>query len=175
MALTPLTRLQSSNGTWAALKADWAAQCAECGEDFASYGLASFSVLDPLAEAPDRHAAVYALKIGDQHRAVCQLNLARLPAFDDPVLRVRHLMFAPIFDFGDYPIQDYADLLVGFFGGVIAESRQGPLQAKHVHFHLRSPTDRNYFHAVGVQLNAHQPSIFEDVKARGAWLYIVNR
>src|SRR5262245_11228567 len=114
-----LKALSEKDGTWQALKEHWREQCAKYGEDFESFGMATFAVLDPLAAEGHRKAAVYGYMQADECQMICEVNHTYLPGYDDKVLRVRNITYSPKLDFEDRPVDDYAKALVGLFAGVV--------------------------------------------------------
>lgn len=79
------------------------------------------------------------------------------------------MTFAPKFDFGDYEVQDYSNILVEMFFGII-ELSQEVMEAKEVKFHLRSLADRQFFAVLERPLS--KVSLFKVVELRGMWLYV---
>lgn len=164
-------RLLEGDGTWKALEDDWRDQCFALGEDFEGYTEATFKAVRDLVINPQKNAAVYALEMGGQHVAICQLNKAGLPKYDSPVLRVRHMTLSPDFDLGEKPIDEYADVLIGIlFEAVFIAMNDPDLCCKHLKYHLKSPADQQFFRALGKGLQKR--NVFRSIDARGAWLYI---
>lgn len=168
-----MLKIQIIDGTWQQLIDDWAAQCRMYGEDFETYAIATMPVLENLAANPERNAGVYAVERDDHIGAVCQLNRTALPGYEAPVLRVRLLTVSPRYDFGDISISDYGDLLVATLTGVIGMSFDLAFEARHINFHLRSPSDRPFFQALGTGLD--RTDVFHAVKMAGSWLYITKK
>lgn len=165
--------LGTDNGSWQHLKFLWRSQCADFGEDFDSYGQATFSVLDPLADLGHPRSGVYGFFSSDSDcDLVCEANRAIIPGYNGHVLRVRHMTFAPKFDFGDEPVDAYGHALVGLFSGMLNLSNSLG-DTPHIKFHLRSPSDRTFFHALATPLGTLP--IFESVAVRGAWLYVTKQ
>src|SRR5690606_15735785 len=98
--------------------------------------------------------------------AICQANCTGLPGYDGPVLRIRFMLFAPDYDFGEKDLDDYGMLLADLFLGVI-ELSEDVLQARYVKIHLRSPADRQFFTILGRGLE--QSDHFDSVHVKGAW------
>jgi hypothetical protein len=99
MTLIPLN---GHDGSWDALKADWAAQCKQFEEDLASYAPGTMAELEGLAlgEAQAR-AGVFGLKLDGKYAAICQLNVTPLPGYEGPVLRLRFMTLSmPLFWLG---------------------------------------------------------------------------
>lgn len=167
-----IIRLQNSDGTWQAFKDDWEAQCAAYGEDFNSFAEGTFSVVKDLLDDSGEAAGLFAIKEGDHHVSMCQLNRASIPGYSSPVLRVRFMTLSPEFDFGDKSIEDYSGVLVATFATVLAVSNT-VMEAKHIKFHLRSPADRQFFALLGKGLN--EADMFHSVHVRGAWLYVTKK
>jgi hypothetical protein len=166
-------RLETESGTWNDLLEDWQAQCASFGEDFAVYENEPIGVVRDLAEGPRRDdAAAFALHDGERYAAMCQVNCTCLPGFSSEVLRVRMIYLAPHYELGEYSLDDYGNLLIEIFNGVIGISNC-EMPAQHIKFHLRSPADRQFFAMFGSALDA--AGVFETVGKIGSWLHLTKR
>ncbi|WP_404289651.1 hypothetical protein ACD578_25635 [Microvirga sp. RSM25] len=165
-------KLSAQDGSWEALKAEWHGQCSSYGEDFDSYAQGTFSVLTPLAENSEPDAGVYAYLDGGKHAAIFQANCTPLPGYTGPVLRVRFMTLAPQYDFGDFGVDQYSDVLAGVFATSMALS-DIDMKSQHLKFHLQSPADRQFFAMLEGPLG--RTGIFESVQIRGAWLYITKK
>ena len=97
-------------------------------------------------------------------RSVGNPPLRRRGTASVPVLTV-----SPLLDFGEEPVEKYAEVLIGAVSGVIHLSN-GIFKAPNLRFHLRSPEDINFFRALGTALEGG--SIIDSVEIRGAWLYM---
>jgi len=168
-----LLKIQKAGGSWQRLVDDWTSQCEHYGEEFANYAVATMPVLEQLAANPEQHAGVYATETNGHISSVCQLNRTPLPGFDAPVLRVRLLTVSPRYDFGDFDISDYGEVLIAAFAGVLNISDDSELNSRYINFHLRSPSDRPFFQALGAGLNG--AATIEAVKLAGSWLYITKK
>lgn len=167
-----LIPLSEADESWQKLKAQWRAQCDGYGEDFDSYGQATFGVLNPLAADGHRKSHVYGFYVKDECQMICEANRTMIPDYVGYVLRVRNMTFAPKYDFDDQPVDLYGQALVGLFGGVLALSDSlGP--TPHIKFHLRSPSDRTFFQALSAPLTTLP--IFDSVAVKGAWLYVTKK
>lgn len=167
-----IVRLQRGDGSWDAFKQDWEAQCAAYGEEFSSFAEGTFTVVDGLLDDPQEAAGLFAVKLGEQHLSMCQLNRASIPGYTSPVLRVRFMTLSPEFDFGDKSVEEYSEVLVATFATVLAVSNT-VMEAKHIKFHLRSPADRQFFAMAGKGLS--DTELFHSVHVRGAWLYVTKK
>lgn len=166
-------RLRAEDGSWAALLADWQGQCDQLGEDFEQYEDSPIAVVRELAEGPIRDdAAVYSIRDEQKSCALFQANVAFLPGYVGKVLRVRMMYLSPLYDYGELSIDEYAQVVVALFESAVNLSYSA-MPAPHVKFHLRSPTDRQYFAAIGTAINGRD--IFDSVAVRGAWLYITKK
>ncbi|MCF3974008.1 hypothetical protein [Paracoccus salsus] len=165
-----LRELSAADGSWDAVEQSWSRECREHGEDLDEYAIGSLPVVKDLADTPhQRTRALGLFDTGGRCHAICQANVAVIPGYKEPVLRVRHLLLSPAYDFGDLDGGAYAMALTSVFAGVV-KAAFTTLPAKHVHFHLRSPADVSFFGAVAKTL-ASLPT-FETVQMRGAWLYL---
>jgi hypothetical protein len=164
--------LDRDGPTYADLLESWRAETEELGEDFEIFSDIPVSVFQQIAEKDSANTALYAAQAADgSFGAVCMLNHARIPGYDGPVLRVRHILLSPKFDLTDMPLSEYSDVLFTILSGVIVYSDDDVnMRANHIKFHLRSPADMQFFAAVGKQLSGAQ--IYRSVQTRGSWLYI---
>lgn len=165
-----LVQVSARDGTWQHLVDEWKEECNKLEEDFSAYEAGAISVVRELAEGPgERSAGVFALRSDNRYLALCQLNSSYLPGYTGKVLRVRMMVLSPQFDFGEYPIEDYIEVITSLFHGVVRVS-DDILQADHIKFHLRSPSDRQFFASLGSALR--DKALFKSVAYRGSWLYI---
>lgn len=168
-------RLSRGNASFDEMWARWSAICDVYRENFADFSPAALGELERLAsEPPAAHAGVYALKGGDgEYLAVCQLNAAFLPGYEGKVLRLRHLVLNPAFEYSvEDMTSDYVRVLTEVFTGVVEVAEVG-MPAEHIKIHLRSPGDRQFFNHFEVALKRSQ--VFASVQLQGAWLYITKR
>ncbi len=167
-----MKRLSHSDGSWSDLLEKWRHQCHEFDEDFISYTPATIPSLGEQIEtcSKDRWSGVYAVEsdAGD-YDAVCFLNGAFIPKFTGRVLRVRHLILAPKYDFGDYSQEQYASLLSNVFESVLKMS-DSELPCPHIKVHFRSPADVALFREFAPNLN--ETSQFSSVNMVGSWLFV---
>jgi hypothetical protein len=166
-----LNRLSHANGEWTNLLQQWERDCALFNENFEEYAAASMSVLRPLAEQTQvTQYGVFGLKDETGYIGACQLNGAYLPGYDDKVLRVRHIVHAPIFDFKeDFDVDDYVKFLGGLFVSVFNASVT-EIPCPYVKFHFQSPAERAFFESMTSKLS--EIDSFAEVKMVGSWLYI---
>jgi len=165
-----LKRATEKNGLWDEITLQWEAQCAAYDENFVDYATASLPVLADLAQGPElANQGVYSYCPEGQHLAILQANAAFLPSYTGRVLRIRHIVFAPDFDFGINEVDDYIDVLASVFVGSIDLS-YGEMSAPHVKFHLRSPAERAFGTAFTTALG--KDKAFKEVNMRGAWIYL---
>lgn len=167
-----MIRLSHEDGSWSDLLDKWTTQCHEYDEDFVSYMPNTIPMLAEQIEAcsADSRSGVYAVQ-GDErsYEALCFLNGAFIPKFTGRVLRVRHLLLAPKYDFGDYSEDQYAGLLSRVFNEVL-EVSDSALQCPHVKIHFRSPADVEIFRKFADNLNGSDH--FSYVKMVGSWLFV---
>lgn len=173
MTLIPeFVRIGTEPHGWAELAADWKAQTEALGEVFDEEYQMQPDLFLPLIGRNDKRAGLYAFRDNDHYEVICQLNTAGLPSYTKPVLRVRHITFAPRIDLSsDESIELYSNALVETFSAVVTLSvLEGPMKAGHIHFHLPSPADRQFFTFMGQRFKDRD--LFADVATKGAWLYI---
>lgn len=164
-------RISRENGLWGNLWAEWDKICTSFDENFQEFAPSSLTVLQPLAENPQTESAgVFALIDQGSILAVCQLNVAFIKGYDNKVLRLRHLLLSPEYDFSDnVTVESYVQILSEMFAGTV-HCANSELPAKHVKLHLQSPADRQFFKEIEQHLNVS--ATFSAVKMHGAWLYI---
>lgn len=164
-------RISRENGLWDKLWADWDKLCTSFGENFQDFAPSSLTILRPLAESPQTATAgVFALIDEGATLAVCQLNVAFIKGYDNQVLRLRHLLLSPEYDFSNtVTVEKYVQVLSEMFAGTVV-CAQNELPAKHVKLHLQSPADRVFFKEIEQHLN--KSATFSAVKMHGAWLYV---
>lgn len=165
-----LRRLSEKDGSWSAVETDWQRECGDHGEDIAEYAIGALPVVrDVAVKGHDRTDALGLFDTNGKCHGICHANLASIPGYRDPVLRVRHLLLSPAYDFGDFDAKHYALALTSMFAGVVGAAFTTHT-AKHVRFHLRSPADVAFFSAVANTLS--RIPTFESVQMKGAWLYL---
>lgn len=163
-------KITRQDNTWGDLQGSWRKECEACGEEFKSYAKSTFATLDDLLGDEHPRAWVFALRAGGRFPALCQINRANLPGYDGPVIRVRFLTVSPDYDLTAKPQAEYGALLVQLLTQVLTLASTPALSAKHVKFHLSSPSDQQFFSFLGTRLG--ETGEFDDVKFYGAWLEI---
>ena len=166
-----LKRVSLADSTWNDLCRQWESECISCSEEFSEFAPASFPVLDKLARGAQlTNAGVFAVPNGENYSAACQANVCLLPGYDGKVLRVRHIVFSPNYDYGEnLTLEDYGHALLSVFGGTINLSYE-EMMARHIKFHLRSPAELQFGNSFTEFLKGHQA--FKEVNMRGAWIYL---
>lgn len=167
-----MKRLSHSDSSWSQLLAEWKKDCHNFEEDFESYMPTTLPMLAAQIEvcAGEKWSGVYSIENEEgSTEAICFLNAAYIPKFTGRVLRVRHLILAPRYDFGDYSEDQYAWLLSEVFDSVLHIS-EDDLPCPHVKIHFRSPADVAFFHKFATNLN--KLSHFSSVKMVGSWLFV---
>ena len=161
--------LYKNDGSWQKLVAKWQSQCDE--EEFDIFRDGTFGFLEKLIENPEPSADVLC-STGDAGPAlICQVNTAAIKGYDSPVLRVRHIVLSPYYDLNNVQDVEYGKILVNMFYDVWELSDQeGPHKARHLKFHLKSPSDQVFFAAVAEGLK--RATEFESVQMGGTWLYV---
>ncbi|MFG6566654.1 hypothetical protein [Sulfitobacter sp. 1A13679] len=164
-------RVSYQNQEWHRLVREWSAECDEFEENFGEYATASLPVLDELASSAQTPAAgVFGYEEEGSFKAVYQANSSFLPGYVGKVLRIRHIVLAPKFDFSDeFDIDDYINVMIGVFAGAILLA-DGELMAQHVKFHLKSPAEREFGQKF-IQAAGKQP-VFAKAEMRGSWIYL---
>ncbi|WP_420325450.1 hypothetical protein [Mameliella sp.] len=166
-----LKRVNGQDGSWPDLISQWEKQCEIYGESLDDFAVASLPVIEGLATGAQQHyAGAYAYSDDGNYKAVCHVNSTFLPKYDGKVLRVRHIVLSPDFDFSDTPtVDDYTDVLVGVFVGAIALTME-EMPSSHVKFHLRSPIERELGEHFTKAISGN--AAFKDVAMQGSWIYL---
>lgn len=169
--MSEFLRVSTENGLWKELVNDWDEQCQSFSESLDDYATASIPVLGALAGEPQRkYAGVYAIRDENGFAGVCQLNSTLLPKYNGMVLRVRHIVHAPRFDFEDnLTVDEYSTVLAELLVGVYTVSNS-EMQAPHIKFHFKSPAERTYFDQLKNVMQ--EKTTFSSIQLQGSWLYI---
>ncbi|MBS1080822.1 hypothetical protein [Gluconobacter kondonii] len=163
-----LSACSSDNGLWKSVRHQWRQQCEDFDADSESYAQSAMGVLTELAEEPTRRAKVYVLRDenGIAH-CVFQANSTALPHFDGLVLRIRHMILSPDYDYGQKNVTEYAQILTESFSHACALASTD-MPSAHVKFHFRTPADLDFFRRARPTLQ--QDPAFTSVMMYGAWL-----
>lgn len=165
-------KLSLLDGTWDALVNDWGEICQSYNEDFDSYMTVSIPTLkQQCVECEnEKWSGSYALTDdGGNHIAAAFLNAAHIKGFQGRVLRVRHLLMSPRYDFGEFDEDAYASTLAKIVTDIIMMS-DGDMNCPNLKFHFRSPADLVIFRTFAEKLN--ELSRFSVVEMVGSWLHI---
>ena len=170
-AMLELLRLSLADGNWGSLCQQWEDECIHYGESLDDYAPGAFPVLAQLASGPQlSNAGVFAVANARGFQAACQVNATLLPGYEGKVLRVRHIILSPRYDFDDMEdIKEYITVLVSIFGGAILLS-YGKMPSEHVKFHLRSPVERQFGQMFTDALI--EQGKFKKINMKGAWIYV---
>lgn len=167
-----LTRLNRKNGTWDAFETQWKTDADSYDDGRVFFESPSIQTLksECCNGEVDPSSGVFALTDNDNNvHAACFLNSTHLKGYDGKVLRVRHTIFSPYYDYEDLEMEDYAISLTNMFHGIVDASNT-ELQSDHIKIHYRSPHDRPFFTAFA--LNMQHAKMFKEVASKGMWLHI---
>jgi hypothetical protein len=169
-----LVRLVHSDGTWDTFCTQWKDQCVSVKEDFDTYANDAMQVLKDVSSkeivlSKQRHAWVVALYKDNEPLVASMVNVAPIPGYKQPVMRIRQLTVCPLLDYGEIAEDEYAEALIQITWQLYQLSNS-TLNSRHIHLHLRSPADVAFFSAFGKSLNGS--SVFNSVTTHGAWLHI---
>jgi hypothetical protein len=165
-------KLSLNDGTWDALVDDWGKICQTYDEDFDGYMTVSIPTLKQQCVecVNDNWSGSFALKDGDgKHIAAAFLNAAHIKGFSGRVLRVRHLVMSPSYDFGEFDEDMYAKILMKIVADIVIMSDE-QLLCPNLKFHFRSPADLVIFRTFAEKLDVL--SRFSLVAMVGSWLHI---
>ena len=158
---------------WQRVANAWSLQCDGFEESFEDYASASIPVLRDFAEAEaefNANAGVYAATKGEEYLAICQANSTLLPGYTGKVLRIRHIVLAPKFDFSEeVTLREYERALVTVFHGALHVADYD-MPSHHIKFHLRSRAEREFASAFTEALRGYDQ--FTLAEMRGAWIYL---
>ncbi len=140
-----LLPLKDPERSWRNIKAQWKKDAEGVGEDFATFG--GITAFDALATKEGDNLGLYYLTDGERTHAVCQVRRLLMSKYPTPALRARFVNVSPIYDLGLAALNDYAQMLVALFSGVVWLSRD-TLSASHIRFFLKSPGDSQFFAAL---------------------------
>ena len=139
-----LLPIRDPERSWRNIKAQWKKDAEGVGEDFATFaGITAFDVLAKDGDTP----GLYCLTDGERFHAVCQVRRLLMSKYPTPALRARFVNVSPIYELGLASTNDYAQMLVALFSGVVWLSRD-TLSADHIRFFLKSPGDSQFFAAL---------------------------
>lgn len=100
-------------------------------------------------------------------QALFQGNIASIPKYDSPVLRIRHIIFSPIWDFEIKNVDEHSKLWGELFSEIanLAINKQ----IKHIKIHMNSPYEAKMLFA-NVAKSLEKQGIFSNVRDYGAWV-----
>jgi hypothetical protein len=163
MRLTPISQ---DDRSWAKVKAEWKAVAEKTGEDFSTLTTGALVFLEPLSLLEGPKSGLYGYYEQDEVRAVCQIGRILVSRHVSPVVRVRFITISPLYDAGAFDLAAYAQMMVSLFSGVVWLARTA-LDARIIQFHLRSPSDAQYFAALQVVAPL---SPFSQFSIKGSWI-----
>ena len=142
-----LLPIKDPERSWRSIKAQWKKDAEGVGEEFATFG--GITAFDALAGKEGDGPGLYCLTDGERTHAVCQIRRVLMSKYQEPILRARFVNVSPVYDLGQAGTNDYAQMLVALFSGVVWLSRN-VLAATHIRFFLKSPGDSQFFAALQV-------------------------
>jgi hypothetical protein len=163
MRLIPIGQ---NDRSWTKVKAEWKAAADRTGEDFSTLATGALMFLEPLSLLEGPKSGLYAFYEEDEVRAVCQIGRILISRHPSAVVRVRFITISPLYDTGTLDLSAYAQLMVSLFSGVVWLARTS-LETRIIQFHLRSPSDAQYFAALQV---AAPLSPFSKFSIKGSWI-----
>ncbi|WP_298260195.1 hypothetical protein [uncultured Litoreibacter sp.] len=167
-----LTRLNTADNSWQDFQTQWKEEYSTYEDEFEGYASAALGTLENECDngTPDPDSGVFAL-IDDQDRihAACFLNSTLLKGFKGKVMRVRHLILSPYYDFENLELEQYAEILAHCFTAIV-DCSETTLVSPHIKIHYRSPYDRTFFAAFGLTMRS--TGRFSTVESKGMWLHL---
>ena len=141
-----LVPMKDADKSWRAVKAQWKKDAESVGEDFSTFSMGSHAAFDGLTKDGD-HPTLYCLSDGEKVHAACQVSRLMMSKFPTPILRARFITVSPIYELGVADADQYAQIMVALFSGIVWLSRDS-LSAGHIRFFLKSPGDSQFFAAL---------------------------
>jgi hypothetical protein len=142
-----LLPMKDPDRAWRSIKAQWKKDAEGAGEDFASFG--GIAAFETLATKEGDNPGLYCLYDGERFHAVCQVRRMLMSKYQTPILRARFVNVSPAYELGLAGCNDYAQILVALFSGVVWLSKDA-LSAGHIRFLLKSPGDSQFFAALQI-------------------------
>jgi hypothetical protein len=139
--------IKDPDRSWRSIKGQWKKDAEGVGEDFATFG--SIAAFDALAAKESDNLGLYCLTDGERVHAACQVSRMLMSKYQSPILRARYVNVSPTYELGAAGTNEYAQILVALFSGVVWLSRD-TLAASHIRFYLKSPGDSQFFAALQV-------------------------
>lgn len=140
-----LLSIKDPDRSWRAIKSQWKKDAEGAGEDFASFG--GIAAFDAVASKEGDNPSLYCLSDGERFHAVCQIRRMLMSKYQEPILRARFINVSPAYELGVTGTEQYAQILVALFSGVVWLSKDA-LSAAHIRFLLKSPGDSQFFAAL---------------------------
>ena len=170
-----MNKLSHVGGSWSSLLTEWQAQCHDFGEDFETFLPVTLPMLAEQVHQceSEPHSGVFA-HVGDDGctDAVLFANGAFIPGYSHRVLRVRHLLLAPKYDFKDFSEVEFAALLTNVFMSIL-ELSNTDIVCGSIKIHLRSPAEIALFREFSDIVD--RADLFSSVKMVGAWLMVTKK
>ena len=141
-----LVPMKDADKSWRAVKAQWKKDAESVGEEFSTFSMGSYAAFDGLTKDGD-HPTLYCLSDGERIHAACQVSRLMMSKFPTPILRARFITVSPIYELGVADADQYAQIMVALFSGIVWLSRDS-LSAGHIRFFLKSPGDSQFFAAL---------------------------
>ena len=141
-----LQPMKDPDKSWRSIKAQWRKDAESVGEEFSTFSMGSYAAFDGLTKDGD-HPTLYCLSDGEKVHAACQVSRLMMSKFPTPILRARFIVVSPVYELGQADADQYAQIMVALFSGIIWLSRD-TLSAGHIRFFLKSPGDAQFFAAL---------------------------
>ena len=149
--------------SWRSIKGQWKKDAESVGEDFSTFTTGSYSAYDAMTKDGD-NPNLYCLSDGERVHAACQVSRLMMSKFPNPILRARFVIVSPIYELGIAPANQYAQMMVALFSGIVWLSRD-TMTASHIRFFLKSPGDAQFFAPLKV---ATDGSLFTEFSIGGS-------
>jgi hypothetical protein len=155
--------MKEPDRSWRSIKGQWKKDAESVGEDFSTFTTGSYSAYDAMAKDGD-NPNLYCLSDGERVHAACQVSRLMMSKFPNPILRARFIVVSPIYELGIANADQYAQMMVALFSGIVWLSRD-TMTASHIRFFLKSPGDAQFFAPLKV---ATDGSLFTEFSIGGS-------
>ena len=129
--------------SWRSIKGQWKKDAESVGEDFSTFTTGSYSAYDAMTKDGDS-PNLYCLSDSERVHAACQVSRLMMSKFPNPILRARFIVVSPVYELGIANAEQYAQMMVALFSGIVWLSRD-TMTASHIRFFLKSPGDAQFF------------------------------
>jgi hypothetical protein len=114
--------------------------------------------------------AIFCINEGNSPVGAFRITYTFIPGYSDKILRIRHILMSPSYEYGEKTVEDYGRVL----SGIVLEAvklTDGDYRSQHIKLHMRSIADRQFFQFFAD--SAALPSATGiSIQVKGSWLHI---